>query len=284
MLTWQMQHHIISSLILGISIYPDNSIQSRTYSFASSLEMSNKRLVFIGDVHGCFDELKSLLHLCNFDVNRPNNPMNPILCFVGDLVAKGPFSQKVLSFVRSIPLEKVHCVMGNHEHRILNYALRLGRLSSLNLPTNGFHPLSLTEQSEHRNLAESLSIEDLEFMASMPLYKEFPELSTIMVHAAIDPTEKNLAKQDPMALLLGRVILPDGSISPSNQEGAIPWASRWNGPETIIFGHDARRGLQKESHAIGLDSGCCYGGQLSAFILPEREIIFVNALKQYKPF
>jgi hypothetical protein len=54
---------------------------------------------------------------------------------------------------------------------------------------------------------------------------------------------------------------------------------RWN----IVFGHDARRGLQQTDFATGLDTGCAYGKQLSALILPQREIIQVDALEVYSP-
>jgi len=60
-----------------------------------------------------------------------------------------------------------------------------------------------------------------------------------------------------------------------------PWASFWTGPEEIIFGHDASRRIQRYSHATGIDSGCCYGGELTAYVLPSRKIISVKALKQY---
>ena len=49
----------------------------------------------------------------------------------------------------------------------------------------------------------------------------------------------------------------------------------WNGPAHVIFGHDARRGLQLESHATGLDTGCTFGKKLTCFALPSEEIIQV---------
>ena len=52
-----------------------------------------------------------------------------------------------------------------------------------------------------------------------------------------------------------------------------PWAQRWRGPTQIVFGHDARRNLQVEDFATGIDTGCCYGRQLTALVLNPGEVI-----------
>lgn len=76
---------------------------------------SKSRLIIIGDVHGCLDELKSLLNLCNYTHQQD------ILVFVGDLVNKGPSSAEVVKFVKNIG---ALCVRGNHDDSALQHALK----------------------------------------------------------------------------------------------------------------------------------------------------------------
>ena len=85
-------------------------------------------------------------------------------------------------------------------------------------------------------------------------------------HAGIDP-RLPLPEQDPWGRD-SRALEIDADGEPSEKWGE-PWGARYAGPPHIVFGHNARRRPQLHPFATGLDTGCVYGGRLTAMILPE---------------
>ncbi len=79
-----------------------------------------------------------------------------------------------------------------------------------------------------------------------------------------------------------RSVFPNGSAAIELSAGP-PWASAWQGPETVVFGHDAVRGLQLHERAVGIDTGCVYGGALTALRWPSRARVSVTAKQTYAP-
>jgi predicted phosphodiesterase len=214
------------------------------------------RTIFIGDVHGCPDELDALLVECGWQSGDR-------VVLVGDLVAKGPDSAGVVQRARE---RGMLAVKGNHDAHVLRW--HAGRMPEHKKP-----------KPEHQRVLETLSSTDWSFLQSLPLYLRFPEYHVLVVHGGVVPGVP-LNEQKPELLLNLRSITPKGKPSKKMGDG-VPWASLWQGPERIIFGHDALRGLQQHPHAIGLDSGCVYGGQLTAYVLPEARFYSVKAKRVY---
>lgn len=185
--------------------------------------------------------------------------------FVGDLVAKGPDSRGVLAIVRELSAQSV---LGNHDARVLEHrqALEEGRTP---------RPL----RRDHAAVVAALDDRDFALLASLPLHLELPENLGLVVHAGIVPGIP-LAQQEPDMLLNIRTIRPDGTGSRRPNEGVL-WGSVYGGPAFIYFGHHAAQGLQRHPYALGLDTGCVYGRRLSAFVLPDKRLISVEARKTY---
>jgi len=216
------------------------------------------RVIAIGDVHGCIDELQDLLRQCQY---APGD----LVVFLGDLVCKGPDSISVVQMAREIGALGVR---GNHDFEVIRWHRAIKA---------GVDPPAL--RSEHFHIASCLSKEDVKWMHNLPWYISSKDLSALFVHAGF-VSGIRLAKQNPRLMMNMRSILPDGTVT-SKFFNNWPWARLWDGPQTVLFGHDADRGLQQYEHAIGLDTGCVYGGRLTAYILPERKLVSVSARREY---
>jgi len=234
---------------------------ARAWRLAHSDPMSTDpaRHIIIGDIHGCLDELERLLRLVKAG-------HDDVLISVGDLVAKGPDSAGVVALARERGMQTVR---GNHDEAVLRY--RRAALANREPP-----PL----KRKHRAVAESLREEDWQYLEQTPLSLRLSEFNVCVVHAGMVPGVP-LEQQRPEDLLTMRSLRSDGTAS-SNLEDGPRWATLWEGPERIIFGHDALTGLQIERFATGLDTGCVYGGALTAVVLPERRVVSVDAKRAYQ--
>ena len=208
------------------------------------------RTIVIGDVHGCSAELEELLAACSVaDADE--------VVLVGDLVGKGPDSAGVVELCRE---RGMRAVLGNHDAKVL--AIRAGEGSKPPKPI-------------HLEVAKRLSPMAWEYLAALPLWIRLERHGAVVVHAGLVPNVP-VERQRREDLLNLRSITPDGRPSKRAEDG-VPWASVWSGPEHVYFGHDAVRGLQRHRHATGLDTGCVYGRELSAVVLPQRRLVSVRA-------
>jgi hypothetical protein len=223
-----------------------------------------ERTIIVGDVHGCADELENLVGECGWQPGER-------LVLVGDLVAKGPDSPRVVALARAWGAE---AVLGNHELHVLRAHDHARGNRSLD---------ERPPKPEHQRVAEALEATDFGYLEQLPLWirlgPERPgDADTVVVHAGAVPNVP-WERQRRKHLLSMRSIRSDGK--PTKYLVVQPWAAVWRGPERIVFGHDALRGLQLYPWATGLDTGCVYGGRLTALILPERRLVSVAAQREY---
>jgi hypothetical protein len=207
-----------------------------------------RRTIIVGDVHGCSRELGELLALV-----APTSEDH--LLFVGDLIARGPDSRGVVAMVREVGGKSV---LGNHEARVLD--VRRARLRDAS------EPLAPRYEALFRELGDA----DWAMLDAMPLFIDLPTHDARIVHAGVVPG-KPFREQDAWTLTNIRSIAPDGSGS--SESGAESWGATYRGKPHVVFGHDARRRLQIYPWATGIDTGCVYGGSLTALVLPEGEVV-----------
>ena len=250
----------------------------------------------IGDVQGCFRELKALLKRCSFSESRDR------LWFVGDLVNRGPQSLEVLRFVRSLGRRAV-VVLGNHDlHLVTQF--------------EGFE-----RPRKDDTFADVLAARDaralVDWLRTRPMLHV--EGAWAMVHAGLLPTW-TLAKAQRLAREVETALrAPDYREFLANMYGSKPaawrdslkgwdrlrvvvnamtrmrfctaagrmefhakgnvpprgyrrWFDTWRGTKHVVFGHWSQLGLNLGRRHAGLDSGCVWGGKLTALRLEDRAL------------
>ena len=215
------------------------------------------RTIIVGDVHGCRAELEALLDRVGFHGGDR-------LVFVGDVVARGPDTLGVLDVVRRTG---AILVRGNHEQRLLDW--RAARSAWM----HGEAPARAPIGKMHRDVARALRPVDWTLLETSPYHLDLPEHGACVVHAGLVPGVA-LEAQSPETLMRIRTVRI-GAAGPKKKASAalanVLWGACYAGPPHVVFGHNAAPGLQLHPWATGLDTGCVYGGRLTALVLQDGQ-------------
>ncbi|HUR82051.1 MAG TPA: metallophosphoesterase [Thermoanaerobaculia bacterium] len=225
------------------------------------------RHIFMGDIHGCYAEVCDLLaKVAVRDGDR--------VISLGDMVRKGPDAARVID----LWLERGYeAVLGNIDAKLIARARRpLWRLFS---PT-----ADRAVMNDRRRL---------DFLRALPVYRDYPSLGVVAVHGGVLPNSKafdaTLVPRD-TALELRYVRRDDSSgqwtfVPKGEQRASDPfWADLWKGDRLVVYGHTPRDEPKVHSRAIGLDTGCVYGGRLTAAVFEDRDrwtLVSVPARRRY---
>ena len=210
------------------------------------------KTIVIGDVHGCYNELKDLF--MSLVENGEYNKDTDKIVFLGDYIDRGDDSRLVIQFIRNI--QKTHnnviALMGNHEDMLLNYYDGYDN----NWLYNGYSDTFASYTGYSKEFDD-----DVEWMRTLPLYHEDEHF--IYVHAGID-VDRNMDEQDKYTMLWIR-------------EEFIYNPKKYNKP--VIFGHTPTMNLNGDNvptytfaNHIALDTGCVYGGALSALVIEDGNV------------
>jgi predicted phosphodiesterase len=205
------------------------------------------RLIFIGDIHGCYDELRELLA-------RVAPAANDVVVSVGDVVTKGPAADRCLDLWRE---RGYLAVQGNNEVKLLESAYPLLRLFS-----------------RDRVLRRG---DLLQYITSWPLVLDFPAAGVAAVHGGFLPQMQVNAKEVEQArdeiIELRWIRKKNGEWKPVPKEKKkkddVLWSEKWKGNRFVVYGHTPVREPKFDAHAVGLDTGCVYGGALTAAIFAD---------------
>lgn len=226
----------------------------------------------IGDIHGCAAELRELLTNLGYELEPMlRHPDGRRVIFLGDLVDRGPDSVAVLRSVMSWVREGAAlCVPGNHD-------VKLARALAGRQVSKG-HGLAET--------LEALAAEPEEFQTEV---REF--LEGLTSHFLLDGGRLCVAHAGLREEMQGRGsgAVRDfalyGETTGEIDEFGLPvryqWAKEYRGKPLVAYGHTPTPKAEFYNNTICLDTGCCFGGSLSALRYPEREILSVPARAVY---
>ncbi|MBA2527321.1 MAG: metallophosphoesterase [Pyrinomonadaceae bacterium] len=209
------------------------------------------RTIVVGDIHGCYDELMDLLDQLAFGVSDR-------VVSVGDLVTKGPKNREVLELFMTD--SRFATVIGNHD-------LALRRL---------WHGEEVELKPSQKEAHKELKADKDRFM---PYLNSLPFMidlgSHLVVHAGLRPNVE-LKSQTTEDLTQIRTLGED-----RESKDGTPWYDVYDGEKVVLFGHwpapEPRRGRM----ALGLDTGCVYGHQLTAYTIETGELNSVPARFAY---
>jgi protein phosphatase len=226
----------------------------------------------IGDVHGCHAELLELLDQLGWRVENhvARHPDNRKLVFVGDLVDRGPDSPNVLRLVMaSCAFGTAICVPGNHDMKFLR--LLNGRKVQLT------HGLAETiaqleaDPIDHRDLTT--------FLDGLVSHYLFDDGKLVVAHAGL--------REEMQGRGSGRVreFCLYGETTGERDEYGLPerldWARPYRGKALVVYGHTPFAEPRWLNHTVNIDTGCCFGGRLTALRYPELETVSVAARATY---
>lgn len=251
--------------------------KTRSYTQALVNKEDHGPFDIIGDVHGCYEELLLLLKKLGYawgqsePVPRLRHPGNRRVVFVGDLVDRGPNSLGVLALVKQAVADKMsYCVMGNHDDKL--------RRKLLGNKVQVRHGLETT-LAELDQASEQEQQAYLDFLLGIPTYVILAGGKLVVTHAGI--AEKDIGK---MSDRIKRFCLY-GDITGKVNEQGFPlrgnWASSYRGEAAIVYGHTPVAEAAWENNTINIDTGCIFGGRLSALQMPERALVQVPSSQQY---
>ena len=233
----------------------------------------------IGDVHGCYDELVALLERLGYRVSRGHSdggfsvshPQGRKAVFVGDLVDRGPGVVNVLKLVMAMVADGAAlCVAGNHESKLVR------KLKGRNVQVSHGLAESLAQLEQE---SPEFRQEATEFMDGLISHYVLDGGNLVVAHAGMKEEYQGRASARVRDFCLY------GETTGETDEWGLPvradWASNYRGKATVVYGHTPVTEPAWLNRTINVDTGCVFGGRLTALRYPENELVSAPAARVY---
>ncbi|MDR1576384.1 MAG: polynucleotide kinase-phosphatase, partial [Treponema sp.] len=229
----------------------------------------------IGDVHGCYDELCALLEKLGYAVDRAAcaalPPATRRAIFLGDLCDRGPKNPEVLRLVMNMTeAGRALCIPGNHDVKLL----RCLRGAEVKLT----YGLDITVSQLERECPEFIE-KTIAFLDGLVSHYVLDRGRLVVSHAGLKEAWQGRSS--------GRVreFCLYGETSGETDEFGLPvrldWAGDYRGKALVVYGHVPSREPRFLNNTVCIDTGCVFGGSLSAYRYPEGEVLSVEAEREY---
>lgn len=234
----------------------------------------------IGDVHGCLDELVLLLERLDYVVHEDDRapfgvavapPNGRKAIFLGDLADRGPNVPQVLRLVMSmVGTGAALCVPGNHEMKLLR------ALSGRNVQMSHGLPESLAQlANEPLDFVEQVK----SFIDSLTSHFVLDDGKLVVAHAGLKQEMHGRGSRRVRDFALyGETT---GETDDYGLPVRYPWAQDYRGQAMVVYGHTPVPEPQWLNSTICVDTGCVFGGHLTALRYPEKQLVSVPAGRVY---
>jgi protein phosphatase len=232
----------------------------------------------IGDVHGCLTELEALLHKLGYgatDCGAPSHPEGRRVIFVGDLVDRGPDSPGVLRLVMDmVEAGSALAVPGNHDLKLVK------KLSGRDLKVahglaQTLEQLDAMPEEERILFCEKAKI----FLDKLVSHLWLDDGRLVVAHAGMKEEMQGRGSGAVRGFALyGETT---GEIDDYGLPVRMNWAAEYRGRATVVYGHTPTPVAEWINNTICVDTGCVFGGKLTALRYPERELVDVQAAQVY---
>jgi protein phosphatase len=234
----------------------------------------------IGDVHGCFDELCSLLEQLGYNIEQVeddqphynvSHPHGRKAIFLGDLVDRGPDTPHVLRLVIDMVAQgQAFCVPGNHDMKFLK------KLQGRDVKIA--HGLAETLAQMEQETA-AFRAEVAQFLDGLVSHYVLDDGKLVVAHAGMKETMQGRGSRAVREFALY------GETTGETDEFGLPvrynWAGEYRGRALVVYGHTPVPEPEWLNHTLNIDTGCVFGGRLTALLYPEKELVSVPARRVY---